>query len=85
MKRVFDITAALAGLILLSPIQLAAAILNKLDSPGPIFFRKQRRGKGFQPFFIFKFRTMVEGASHKGGSITFGGDPRITRVGQFPS
>ena len=83
MKRVFDITAALAGLILLSPLVLVTAILIKLDSAGPIFFRQERMGKGFQPFFIFKFRTMVEGASQKGSSITFGRDPRITRVGQL--
>jgi lipopolysaccharide/colanic/teichoic acid biosynthesis glycosyltransferase len=83
VKRVFDIVMALAGLVLLSPLLLVTAILIKLDSSGPIFFRQERMGKGFQPFFIFKFRTMVEGASQKGGSITFGGDPRITRVGQF--
>jgi len=83
VKRVFDIVMALAGLVLLSPLLFVTAILIKLDSAGPIFFRQERMGKGFQPFFIFKFRTMVEGASYKGGSITFGGDPRITRVGQL--
>jgi lipopolysaccharide/colanic/teichoic acid biosynthesis glycosyltransferase len=83
VKRVFDIVMALAGLILLSPLLLATAILIKLDSLGPIFFTQERMGKGFQPFFIYKFRTMVHDASHKGGPITFGGDPRITRVGQF--
>jgi lipopolysaccharide/colanic/teichoic acid biosynthesis glycosyltransferase len=83
MKRVFDIVMALAGLILLSPLLLVTAILIKLDSPGRIFFRQERMGKGFQPFFIYKFRTMVQDASHMGRPITFGGDPRITRVGQF--
>jgi len=83
VKRVFDIVMALAGLILLFPFLLATAILIKLDSPGPIFFRQERMGKGLQPFFIYKFRTMVQDASHKGGPITFGRDPRITRVGQF--
>jgi lipopolysaccharide/colanic/teichoic acid biosynthesis glycosyltransferase len=59
---------------------VAAAI--KLDSSGPIFFRQERIGRGFRPFFIFKFRTMVQDSS-RDKSITVGDDPRITRVGWF--
>jgi lipopolysaccharide/colanic/teichoic acid biosynthesis glycosyltransferase len=82
-KRVFDVIFALAGLLLLSPLLLLAALLIKRDSPGPIFFKQERMGKGFQPFLIYKFRTMVSDASHRGGLITFGLDPRVTRVGRL--
>lgn len=83
LKRAFDIVAAFFGLLFLAPIFLVVAAVIKLDSPGPIFFRQERMGRGFRPFFIYKFRTMVQDATHGGGLITFGGDPRITRAGQF--
>src|SRR5215510_9479863 len=82
MKRVFDIVVAFLGLSLLLPLLLLVAFLIKLDSPGPIFFRQGRIGKGFRPFFIYKFRTMVHDAPRKGGLITSGADPRITRLGR---
>src|SRR4051794_21703739 len=82
MKRSFDIAAASLALILLSPLLLFISILIKLDSRGPVFFRQQRIGRGFRPFRICKFRTMVpvEGAAR---SITIGHDPRITRLGHL--
>jgi homopolymeric O-antigen transport system permease protein len=83
MKRVFDLVIALLGLVVFSPVLILAAVLVKLDSPGPVFFRQKRIGKGFQPFFIYKFRTMVYDAPHKGGAITVGADPRITRLGRI--
>jgi lipopolysaccharide/colanic/teichoic acid biosynthesis glycosyltransferase len=81
-KRAFDFFAALLGLVLLSPLLLLVALLIKLDSPGPALFRQERIGKGFRPFRIYKFRTMVHDAPRRGGPITFGADPRITRLGQ---
>jgi lipopolysaccharide/colanic/teichoic acid biosynthesis glycosyltransferase len=83
MKRLFDIVIAFGALVCLSPLFLIVAILIKLDSPGPIFFKQQRIGKRFRPFQILKFRTMVNGSASKGRSITAGNDPRITRVGWF--
>jgi lipopolysaccharide/colanic/teichoic acid biosynthesis glycosyltransferase len=83
MKRAFDITAASVGLLLLSPLLLFVSLLIKLDSPGPALFRQERMGRGFRPFLIYKFRTMVQDAPGKGGMITFGKDPRITRVGRI--
>jgi lipopolysaccharide/colanic/teichoic acid biosynthesis glycosyltransferase len=84
LKRLFDICAAIIGLLLLSPVLLAIAIAIKLDSRGPVFFRQERMGRGFRPFRIFKFRTMVVDAPQRGGQITSGNDdPRITRVGRF--
>ena len=71
------------GLFLLSPSLLLAALLIKRDTPGSIFFRQKRMGRGFRPFSIYKFRTMVKDAPHKGGPITSDGDPRITRVGRL--
>src|SRR5215831_2365941 len=83
MKRLADIVLGFLGLVLLSPILLLVAVLVKLDSAGPVFFRQERMGRGFRPFLIHKFRTMFEDAPLRGGPITFGSDPRITRVGRI--
>lgn len=80
-KRLFDLVGAAVALLLLSPLLLAAALAVKLDSPGPVFFRQQRVGRGGVPFRIHKFRTMREGVP--GLQITVGDDPRITRVGRW--
>jgi len=82
-KRIFDIVMSSLGLLVLSPLLLLVAFAIKLDSPGPIFFRQERIGRGFRPFFIFKFRTMAHDPSGRGPLITVGDDPRITRVGRF--
>lgn len=81
-KRVFDTAFASLGLLCLAPLLLLVALLIKLDSPGPVFFRQERIGRGFRPFRIFKFRTMVRDAPRQGGPITFGADPRVTTVGR---
>lgn len=81
IKRAFDVGAAFVGLLLLSPLLILVGLFVRLDSPGSIFFRQERMGKGFRPFLIYKFRTMVQDAPRKGGPITFGKDPRITRLG----
>ena len=83
MKRAFDYLVAVIGLVLLFPLFVVVGILIKVDSSGPIFFRQERIGKGFRPFLIYKFRTMVEDAARRGAAITVGADPRITRVGGF--
>jgi lipopolysaccharide/colanic/teichoic acid biosynthesis glycosyltransferase len=83
MKRVFDIVVSLAGLVLLFPLLLFVAVVIKADSPGPIFFRQERMGRGFRLFFMYKFRTMTQDTSWTGRTITVGNDPRITRVGRL--
>ena len=83
LKRGIDIIAALIGLIMLAPLFALVAVLIKADSPGPVFFRQERIGKGFHPFWIFKFRTMVKDAPRKGGALTASGDPRVTRIGKL--
>ncbi len=82
-KRAFDLLAAVFGLVLLSPVFVVVAVLIRLDSPGGVFFRQVRVGRGGRPFRIFKFRTMVADAPTRGASITVEGDHRITRVGAF--
>ena len=83
LKRVVDFTAALTGLILLSPVLAALAVAIKLDSEGPILYAAPRVGMGGGLFSMYKFRTMVVNADRIGGSSTPDDDPRITRVGRF--
>ena len=80
-KRMFDIVVSAVMLVLLSPVFLVLAVVIKLDSPGPVFYRQVRLTQYGKPFRIFKFRTMVQGAD-KGSQVTVGGDSRITRVGR---
>lgn len=80
-KRAFDLLVATLALLLLSPLLLAVALVIKLDSPGPVFFRQERVGRHGVLFRIHKFRTMREGAA--GLAITVGADPRITKAGAF--
>jgi lipopolysaccharide/colanic/teichoic acid biosynthesis glycosyltransferase len=82
-KRVFDVAAALVGLVLLAPLFIAVAVWIRLDSPGPVFFRQERVGRGGLPFRIHKFRTMRVAAGSPGPALTVGADPRITRAGAF--
>jgi lipopolysaccharide/colanic/teichoic acid biosynthesis glycosyltransferase len=58
-------------------------MLIKIDSPGSIFYKQERIGKNFRPFFIYKFRTMVKDGDKKGLQITVGGDNRVTRFGKM--
>ena len=83
LKRTCDAVAAALGLALLSPLFVVTAILVRLTSRGPVFFLQERIGRGGQPFFILKFRSMVPDAAAKGGPITFGGDSRITPLGRL--
>ena len=82
-KRAFDIVAAAGGLVLLAPLFLVVAAWIKLDSPGPVFFRQERIGRGGLPVRIHKFRTMRVAGEASGPALTVGADPRITRAGAF--
>ena len=93
-KGLFDRTAALAGLVLLSPLMLVVAVLIKMTSPGPVMFRQDRVGRGGREFTVMKFRTMVQDAearkvelleSNENDGVLFKirEDPRITRVGRW--
>ena len=82
LKRIFDITLSLFGLIILLPFMLIIAILIKIDSKGPVFFKQIRVTKNGKEFKIFKYRTMRVG-SDKYSQITVGKDGRITKMGSF--
>jgi exopolysaccharide biosynthesis polyprenyl glycosylphosphotransferase len=83
VKRLIDIVVAALLLLFLLPLLLLTAILIRLDSKGPIFFRQTRLGLGGKPFEILKFRTMtVLENGHRVVQATRN-DPRITRVGGF--
>jgi lipopolysaccharide/colanic/teichoic acid biosynthesis glycosyltransferase len=81
VKRLFDIAVSAAGLVLTSPVVLAAAIAVKVESPGPVFYAGDRVGRDGRMFRIIKLRTMRPLVA--GPSVTAGDDPRITSVGRF--
>ena len=94
LKRLLDITVAVIGLALLSPILLVIAIAVRLDSPGPILYASERIGKKARVFRCLKFRTMVRDADRKRAEIMhmnerqgilfkITDDPRITKVGRL--
>ncbi|MEM7370723.1 MAG: sugar transferase [Bacteroidota bacterium] len=80
-KRLFDILGSLFALLFLSPLYLILAILIKLDSEGPIFFKQNRIGKNGKPFGIYKFRSMYTDAEKHGPALSSDSDPRITKIG----
>lgn len=94
LKRGFDLVAAGAGLLLFMPLLPFLAIMVKLESPGPLFFRQVRIGREGRPFLCYKIRSMVQDAealkdryAHlneaDGAAFKIRQDPRITRVGRF--
>jgi lipopolysaccharide/colanic/teichoic acid biosynthesis glycosyltransferase len=82
LKRLLEMMIAAMGLFLLSPLLVLVAVLIRIDSRGPVFFRQERVGQGFRPFLILKFRTMMPDAHRFGRQITAGADPRITKIGK---
>jgi exopolysaccharide biosynthesis polyprenyl glycosylphosphotransferase len=93
LKRVLDLGAAAAGLIVLAPVLVALAVAIKLESRGPVFFRQRRIGRSGDEFHMLKFRSMVQEAedlkddlreqNEAEGLFKIEDDPRITRVGRF--
>lgn len=82
-KSTIDFILSLLVLVLLWPLLVLIAVVIRLDSKGPVFYRGVRAGRFGKPFRIFKFRTMVANADKIGGPSSAGDDPRITRVGGF--
>ena len=82
-KRALDALSAIAALTMLSPVLVIVAVLIKLTSRGPVFFRQVRIGRGSCPFRILKFRSMTITPSAGDLRITVAGDPRVTRIGRF--
>ena len=81
-KRLFDFTAALAGLVVLSPLMVVLAVLVRATSPGPALFIQERVGRHGRLFRCAKFRTMCAGAQAQ-GTVTTATDARVTTVGRF--
>ena len=83
-KRVIEIFASLVGLVVSSPICLLAAVLIKLTSKGPVFFRQERTGQDGATFKLIKFRTMRPDAEKDSGPVwAQENDSRITKVGRL--
>jgi lipopolysaccharide/colanic/teichoic acid biosynthesis glycosyltransferase len=82
VKRSIDLFLSALGLILIFPLLLLIALVIKLDSPGPVFYRGVRTGRHGAPFRIWKFRSMFVGLESLGGT-TGKDDPRVTRIGGF--
>ena len=95
LKRVFDFFIAAIALILIAPFYFIIALLIRLDSPGPVFYKQTRVGLHGQKFKVWKFRTMVTNADRLQGELEsqnemidgimfkLKDDPRITKVGKF--
>ena len=83
LKRLFDLSGAIFGLVLLAPLFAVVAIWIKLDSPGAVFYRQERRGFNGQTFHIWKFRSMTVTESGRQMTQVRVGDKRITRIGAF--
>ena len=83
LKRLFDIGFSLCALLLISPLLLVMAILIKVTSPGPIFYRQTRCGEHGKKFDIIKLRTMRQDAEETGPGWTTEDDPRRTKLGSF--
>lgn len=84
IKRFFDIIMSFLGIIILSPLMLITAVAVKLDSKGPVIFKQERLGLHGNVFFIYKFRSMCQGAEHTGtGVYSSADDVRVTRVGKI--
>jgi polysaccharide biosynthesis protein PslA len=83
LKHSFDLLGAATGLVLLAPVFAIVALLIKLDSPGPVFYRQERRGFNGEIFRIWKFRSMSVTESGSRMTQARRGDARITRVGRY--
>lgn len=82
-KRLSDIVSSVIALVILSPLLAVIAVLVKVTSPGPVFFRQERIGKSQEPFKLVKFRSMHEDAERTGAQVTVKGDSRITWLGNI--
>ncbi|MGB4547609.1 MAG: TIGR03013 family XrtA/PEP-CTERM system glycosyltransferase [Syntrophales bacterium] len=83
LKRVFDVVAALIGLLFFGPLCTLIAVAIKLDSEGPVFYRQKRVGRDGRVFRLLKFRSMVVDAEKDGPVWAVKNDDRCTRVGKI--
>ncbi len=81
LKRIFDLVVSIILFIILAIPMAIIAVMIKLDSEGPVFYRQERITTYGRHFRIHKFRTMVNNADKIGTTVTVGNDSRITRMG----
>lgn len=82
-KRLIDVVGSALFLVLASWVYAFTAVMVKLSSPGPVFYRQERIGKHGKPFSIIKFRSMFVDAEKMGPALSSDHDPRITKWGRF--
>ncbi|OIR25617.1 sugar transferase [Bathymodiolus thermophilus thioautotrophic gill symbiont] len=82
-KRLFDIIFSIIAICLISPVLIIVPVLIKLDSSGGTLFKQERVGLSENPFFIYKFRSMVKNANKQGSYQTQINDMRITKIGKL--
>lgn len=82
VKRLVDLVAGVAGLVVLSPLMILIGVAVLVDSGRPVLYQGVRTAEGGGTFRILKFRTMVTGAEKPGGDTTAYNDPRVTRMGR---
>ena len=82
-KRIVDMVGALLGLFLLAPLLVLIAVLIKIDSPGPVFYRQTRVGLHGYPYVLRKFRSMRQNAEAEGVKWAAVSDDRVTKVGYW--
>lgn len=84
VKRLMDVLLALLTLILSLPATIVTAFLIKVTAPGPVLFKQERVGEDERVFWVYKFRTMMEGAEEKSGPVlATADDPRSTPIGRY--
>ena len=83
-KRLIDIVLSTIGIIVAGIPMLVVALIIKIDSPGPVFFKQGRRTINGRVFSMLKFRSMIVNAEKMGaGLFNYENDPRVTKVGRF--
>lgn len=82
IKRLIDVTTALLGSILLSPLIVYVILRVKFSSPGPVIYSQERIGYKGKPFRMYKFRSMIKDAEKNGPALSSSNDPRITSWGK---
>jgi exopolysaccharide biosynthesis polyprenyl glycosylphosphotransferase len=83
MKRLLDVLLSVIAIIMFLPVFIVLAIIIKTTSKGPIIYRQERIGRYGKPFYIYKLRSMVDGAENGSPALSSENDSRITPIGRF--
>ncbi|HZH72267.1 MAG TPA: sugar transferase [Mariniphaga sp.] len=83
MKRLMDVVLSIIAIILFLPLFIVLSILIKKSSKGPVIYKQERIGRFGKPFYIYKLRSMVEGAENGTPALSSENDERITKIGRI--